>query len=189
MENLATTPAPASGTASPGPQTEAAAAAAPTPATGGVAPDAAKTPYQRRKEREAERTRKAAERRAAREAKKTKPAAAADDADDDQADDDEGRDDAQRARETGGFWRLTLRVVSLLLMPFGYRLDPLTDKECAEDVALLAPLARRHRWLDVLVRYAALPYLLAERIAGKVKKRDADPAKTPTAPPKGAAKP
>jgi len=39
-------------------------------------------------------------------------------------------------------------------------------------VALLAPLARRHKWLDVLVRYAALPYLLAERVLAKAKRRE-----------------
>lgn len=152
-----------------------------SPANGDAAP---LTPYQKRKQREKERKEEAAARRAKRDAAKaakTKAAPAAEAAAD--QDDEDERDEAQRARETGGFWKLTLRVVSLCLYPFGYRLDPLDKGEVAEDVALLLPLTRRHKWLDVLVRYAALPYLLAERIAGKVRRRDEDQK------PKGAAKP
>jgi hypothetical protein len=142
---------------------------------GGAAP---LTPYQRRKAKQDELKKLAAERRAKREAKKAEkggakaPAAPADEVD------DEDRDDDQRKRETSGAWRLTLRVVSLVLWPFGYRLDPLTDKEAAEDAGLLLPLVRKHRWLDALVAYAALPYLLAERVALKLKKREAEKKET-----------
>jgi hypothetical protein len=150
-----------------------------------AAPDDQLGPGQRRRKRNLERARAAEKRRADRAAKKgTKPAAAAEPkpaADDDQVDDDD-RDDEQRAREVGGFWRLTIRLVSLLLYPFGWRLDALTEKECNEDVLLLAPLAKRHRWLDILVRYAALPYLLVERVISKARRRESPPA----APAKGA---
>ncbi len=143
-----------------------------TSGEGGAAPSA--TPYQRRRQREAERKRTAAERRAKREAKAaTKGTEAAKAAEPAQAADDD-RDDAQRAHETGGAWRLVLRLVSLVMWPFGYRLEPLTDKECAEDVRLLVPLARRHLWLDLCVRYAALPYLLVERIVAKTRRRDTE---------------
>jgi hypothetical protein len=179
--------------------TQAAAAAPPssageptTRAPGGAAPltadelralpESQRTPQQKRRLSMLERKAKADAARAKRLAKKSAPAAAAPAAkdDDDELDEDE-RDDAQRERETGGFWRLTLRVMSLLLWPFGWRLEPLSDKECAEDVALLAPLARRHAWLDVLVRYAALPYLLVERVVSKAKRRE--PEKPPASPP------
>lgn len=116
----------------------------------------------------------AAEARRAKRAAKAAAAAPAPAKEKPDADEDDDRDDAQRARETGGAWRLTLRIVSLILWPFGWRLEPLTDKECAEDVQLLAPLARRHRWLDMLIRYAALPYLLVERVVSKAKRREAE---------------
>lgn len=135
-------------------------------------PEGDRTPAQRRRFKTLDKLDKARRRKEARDAKKGGAPAAAPAAQAAQADeDDEERDDAQRERETGGAWRLTLRIVGLLLYPFGYSLDALTDKECAEDVKLLAPLARRHRWLDLAIRYAALPYLLVERIAGKAKKR------------------
>lgn len=160
---------------------------APSPASGGAAPltveelraipERERTPRQKRRLALLEKQAKAEAARARREAKKAAaaPAAPAPAASTPAPVVEDERDDSQRARETGGFWRLTLRVVSLLLWPFGYRLEALTAKEVDEDVQLLAPLTKRHRWLDVLVRYAALPYLLAERIAGKVKKRE--PAK------------
>lgn len=139
-------------------------AEAPEGTAGGGVP-AQLTPYQKRKARQEQREREAAEKKAAREAKKAGKAPTS------------SSDEKQRARETGGFWRLTLRIVGLLMWPFGWRLEQLTAAECAEDVALLAPLASRHRWLEVLIRYAALPYLLVERMATKAKKRE--PAKTP----------
>jgi hypothetical protein len=147
-------------------------ASAQTSANAGAAPTTTETPYQRRKRVERERAAEAEKRKADRAAKRAaKGAAPAQAAKPTEQTDDEWDED-QRRRETGGFWRLTLRLVSLALWPFGYRLDALTDKECAEDVALLAPLAGRHKWLELLIRYAALPYLLAERIATKFRKRE-----------------
>lgn len=131
-------------------------------------PDAARTSYQRTKLRELERWDKRERRKAAAPSStKAPPAKVA------AAEPAEELDDAQRARETGGAWKLALRIVSLLLWPFGYRLESLTDKEVDEDVALLVPLTVRHRWLEVIVRYAALPYLLVERVVTKVRPRAA----------------
>ncbi len=157
------------------------AAEAPAAAPTGAPPPAPTelSAYQRRRERERERERKkeaARAKRADREVAKAKEEAATPAA---PLDDD--RDDAQRARETGGAWRLTLRLVGWCLWPFGYRLEPLTDKQVAEDTALLAPLARRHRWLDLLIRYAALPYLLVERIVTQLRRREKDKAQAPAA--------
>ena len=129
--------------------------------------------YKLRKAREAEKQREADARKAKREAAKSgksKPAAESKgDAAEPTVDE---WDEKQRALETGGAWRLALRIVSLCLWPFGWRLDALTTEECAADVALLAPLAGRHRWLELTIRYAALPYLLAERIATKAQRRE-----------------
>jgi hypothetical protein len=125
-----------------------------------------------RKEREAAKKKKAADARARREATKAgkpRPAAEPEGAAEPTLDE---WDEKQRTLETGGAWRLALRIVSLVLWPFGWRLDTLTEAECAEDVRLLAPLASRHRWLELAIRYAALPYLLAERIATKAKRRE-----------------
>lgn len=167
--------------AEPAPAPAEASQSSPAPSDG--AAPAQLTPYQKRKERERELAKVAADRKAKREAAKPgkggKAKAGAEPAQPAEETTEEW-DEAQRAREAGGFWRLTLRIVSLCMWPFGYRLDPLTDKECAEDVALLAPLASRHKWLEVMVRYAALPYLLVERVATKTKKRE---------PPKDAPKP
>lgn len=180
MELVPDTAAPVSGAqpTDPTPGAQAAPGGDAPGASGGAAP---LTPYQRRKEKERRSAAEAAARKAKREAAKagkaggkSEPAQKSTDA----ADDD--RDDAQRERETGGAWRLTLRIVGLLAYPFGYRLDPLTDKEVGEDVKLLAPLARRHLWLDVAIRYAALPYLLVERVVTKLKKREPEKAKEPT---------
>jgi hypothetical protein len=129
--------------------------------------------YKLRKAREVEKQREADARKAKREAAKagkSKPAAESRSAAAEPTVDE--WDEKERAREVGGFWRLVLRIVSLCAWPFGYTLDQLTDKECGEDVALLAPLAGRHRWLELTIRYAALPYLLAERIATKAQRRE-----------------
>jgi len=128
------------------------------------------TGYKLKKAREAARKEKAAAARARREAAKSKPDAGEAPAAAEPTLDE--WDEKQRALETGGAWRLALRIVSLCLWPFGWRLDALTKEECAADVALLAPLAGRHRWLELTIRYAALPYLLAERIATKAKRRE-----------------
>jgi hypothetical protein len=200
VETLDATTAPVNGAAPHAPQPEPAAVARPPGADGTVRgststakgaapltldelraiPEAQRTRAQKRRLTTLDNERRLAERRAARAAKKAEPAPTAAGAEQS----DEDRDDEQRKHETGGFWRLTLRVVGLVLWPFGYKLDDLTEKECAQDVALLLPLVKRHRWLDVLIRYAAVPYLLVERVVLKVRRREEEkPATTDAKPP------
>jgi hypothetical protein len=149
------------------------AAPAQPPASAGAAP---LTPYQKRKAKETAAAAAAAERKRKRLEKAAKkpaaPAATAPGKKTDPEDEDDERDDAARAREAALFWRFVFRVVNLCAWPFGYRVDKLEKDEASEDAAYLVPLARRYAWFDATIRWAALPFVLAERIASHVKKRD-----------------
>lgn len=172
----------------PPPSSGDAPAASPSKPTGGAAPltleqlqaipEAQRTPYQKRKLRELEIKRAADERRQKREAKKVKaaPAAAAPAA----AElDEDARDDKARAREAAMFWRFVFRLVNLIVWPFGFRVEKLAPAEAAEDAEYLVPLARKYRWFDVAIRWAALPFVLLERLTAHLKKRDTQPGGKP----------
>ncbi len=162
------------------PPPDAAPAPPATPETGPAepvepTPSAPSTAYQRRKQREAARLAAAEKRRAAREARKAgKPAAEAKpDAPADLEEPD--RDDKQRRREAAMFWRFVGRVASMLAWPFGYTFERITAAEAQEDAEYLVPLAVRYRWFDVAIRWAAIPFVLVERLSSKLKARE--PAK------------
>lgn len=145
---------------------------APTPA----AVPAPLTPYQKRKAREEEREARrvaARERRAAARPPAERQAAEPAQAEPERVT-DPGipiRSSELRLRDLSLAWRVLWRILGFLAGFAGYDLAPLTEKEAAEDAQSFLPIAERFAAVDRAVTWAAAPFVLVERIAGKLSRR------------------
>ncbi|MBK9497104.1 MAG: hypothetical protein IPO08_21835 [Xanthomonadales bacterium] len=163
--------------AAPSPVAATAAPSGPVAAPAPAAEPASLTPYQKRKAREAERERLREERRASRAARSPgkAPAAAAEPAAAEPAPvTDPGipyRDSDVRLRDLALAWRVLWRVFGFVAGFVGYDLEPLTEKEAGEDARAFLPIAERFAVVDRAVTWAAAPFVLVERVAGKLHRR------------------
>lgn len=94
---------------------------------------------------------------------------------------DPARTDAERAADAAVFLRgVVWPLTALGAWLFGYDLGELTEAMAREDAAAWVPLARRYRWLDLLVTWASAPARLIRRVRDLARKRAApEPPKEP----------
>jgi hypothetical protein len=87
---------------------------------------------------------------------------------------DPDRTDAQRAADAAVFLRgFLLPVLSLLAYPFGWRLrvESFTAEQAREDAAAWVPVARRYRWVDLVITWAGVPARLVARVRELAERR------------------
>lgn len=94
---------------------------------------------------------------------------------------DPSRTDGQRASDAAVFLRGVLfPFLSLLAYPFGYRLKlaDFTEAKAREDAACWVPVARRYRFIDLLILWAGVPARIVARVRELVERREPKPEKT-----------
>ncbi len=87
---------------------------------------------------------------------------------------DSTRTDAQRAADAAVFLRgFLMPLLSLLAYPFGWSLDlaKFTEAQAKEDGAAWVPVARRYRWVDVLITWAGVPARITARVRELAQRR------------------
>lgn len=83
--------------------------------------------------------------------------------------------DAQLREATAHFLRGVLfPLLSVLVLPFGYRLDlaALSDAHARDDAAAWLPMLRLYGWLRAVVTWTAVPARLVARVRELARKRE-----------------
>jgi hypothetical protein len=89
---------------------------------------------------------------------------------------DPKRTDTDRKRDLAVFLSVVWRILQGAAWLVGYKLDPLTEREAAEDAPAWLPITLRYPAFDRAVTWVAAPFRLMERIASKIHTREKTPA-------------